>query len=138
MRIVIDTNVLISAAICDRVPELILRWIGAHVDFEWIVSASLLAEYREVLQRPRLGVPVDVQHAWESILGRLPLVEVPSVLEVLIRDPKDRLVLACAIGGRADIIVTGDRDFENLEGLSGVEIFTVSQFYQRYVAVRGV
>jgi putative PIN family toxin of toxin-antitoxin system len=54
MKVVIDTNVVISAAIADRNPEKVILFIVSNPDFQWIVSPDILAEYREVLSRKRL------------------------------------------------------------------------------------
>lgn len=53
MRVVVDTNVLVSAAIAGRNPEAVILFIVANPAFEWIVSTEILTEY-EVLSRSRL------------------------------------------------------------------------------------
>lgn len=45
MKIVIDTNVLVSAILKDRDPEDIILYIAAQPDFEWTVSSEILTEY---------------------------------------------------------------------------------------------
>jgi predicted nucleic acid-binding protein len=53
VKVVIDTNVLVSAAWRDRDPELVILWIAAEPGREWVMSAEILAEYIEVLSRPK-------------------------------------------------------------------------------------
>jgi predicted nucleic acid-binding protein len=45
MKVVIDTNVLVSAALKDKDPEAVILFIVARSDFEWVVSPEILAEY---------------------------------------------------------------------------------------------
>lgn len=52
MKVLIDTNVLLSAVIRDRLPEKVLRWCLANDDVRWLVSPAILAEYLEVIQTP--------------------------------------------------------------------------------------
>ena|GEM_PF-2833974 len=49
MRVVIDTSVLVSAAIRDRLPEQVLLWCVAQPRLEWLVTAESLEEYIEVI-----------------------------------------------------------------------------------------
>lgn len=55
MKVVIDTNVVISAAIADRNPEKIILFVVSNPDFYWIVSPDILAEYREERFYPENG-----------------------------------------------------------------------------------
>ena len=56
MRVVIDTNVLVSAALKDRDPELVVLFVAENPDFEWIVSRGIIDEYIEVLSRKKFGL----------------------------------------------------------------------------------
>ena len=54
MKVVIDTNVVVSAALRDRDPEAVILRVAGRPGWKWIVSPDILAEYREVLQRDKL------------------------------------------------------------------------------------
>lgn len=54
MKIVIDTNVLISAALKDRDPEIIILFIVSHPEFEWVASPEIYQKYKEVLGRKKI------------------------------------------------------------------------------------
>ena len=56
MRIVIDTNILVSAAIAGRKPASVITWIINQPDYEWVVSEEILAEYQEVLSRRKFKI----------------------------------------------------------------------------------
>jgi putative PIN family toxin of toxin-antitoxin system len=56
MRVVVDTNVVVSAILRDRNPEKAILHLVANPECEWVASEEILAEYREVLRRPRFGL----------------------------------------------------------------------------------
>jgi len=128
MKVVIDTNVVVSAAFKDKDPEAVLLAVVAHPDWEWIVSAEILVEYREVLARPKFGLSPTLMRQWIAFLETATvLLEVPTGL-VYPPDPNDAKFLACALAAQADWLVTGDRDFTQARKLLTTTILSVSQF----------
>ena len=128
MRVVIDTNVVVSAVLKDRVPEDVIRFVIECPDFEWVVSREILAEYLTVLGRPALGIPKDILDRWESLFARL-----LTVLEVrqkvdFARDPDDAPFLACALSAGAEYLITGDKDFAEAYKAVNTTVVSVSQF----------
>jgi uncharacterized protein len=109
VRVFLDTNVLVAAfatrGLCADVMRVVLA------EHQLITGEVVLSELRKALGR-RIGLPVE---AIEEILTLLREQEVvpkprqPSALQI--RDRDDRWILASAIAGRADVLVTGDRDF---------------------------
>jgi putative PIN family toxin of toxin-antitoxin system len=63
MKVVIDTNILVSAVIRDRDPEKVILYVAAQPDIEWIASLQVLKEYKDVLSRKVFGLPQDVLNA---------------------------------------------------------------------------
>ena len=61
MRAVIDTSVLVSAALRDRDPETVILWIAAQADWEWVFSPEIMGEYKEVLSRDKFRLPPEVR-----------------------------------------------------------------------------
>ena len=53
MRVLVDTNVLISAAFRDRLPEEVILFLSARPDFVWISTEEIMKEYRDVLRRKK-------------------------------------------------------------------------------------
>ena len=130
MRVVIDTNVLVSAAISDRNPEAMILFVVANHEFEWVVSVEILSEYKEVLSRGRLRLTQEQKERWYKLLD-----EVTILIEVNIdidfpRDQKDAKFLACAMAAEADFLITGDRDFSEVQTLWNTTIISVSSFKQ--------
>jgi putative PIN family toxin of toxin-antitoxin system len=68
MRIVVDTNVLVSAILKDRDPELVIQFIVDHSEFEWIASQDILSEYKEVLNRRKFRLTQEVKENWFNLL----------------------------------------------------------------------
>jgi conserved hypothetical protein TIGR00305 len=128
MRVVLDTNVLVSAALRDRGPERVVLFVAETPGVEWVVSEPIVAEYLAVLSRRRFGLSDAVLLRWERMLSSVTTrVDVPLSVE-LPRDPADAKFLACAMSAGADFLVTGDRDFEDARRYSTMTIVSVSMF----------
>jgi uncharacterized protein len=128
MKVLIDTNVLVSAALRDKDPEAIILFIAAQPDWDWIVSAEILAEYREVLSRPKFALPDDLRQRWFDLLDTLTTrVQVEAVFDFP-RDQKDARFLACALAANAEFFITGDHDFTQATKLVNTTILSVALF----------
>lgn len=128
MKVVIDTNILISAAIRDGIPEIVIQFIVDRPEFEWIVSQEIMTEYTEVLQRRKLKLSKEVQQEWMDLLQTVTkLIEVNIEVDFP-RDRKDAKFLACAIAANTDFLITGDRDFEDVQMLENTTILSVRDF----------
>ncbi|WP_035957876.1 putative toxin-antitoxin system toxin component, PIN family [Bryobacter aggregatus] len=112
MRVVLDTNILISACwkpggLEDRVLEL-----GCTGHFDIATSPQLWAEYREVLHRPKFAkLRTQIDH----LLARLETKHLPFHPQITLaeaRDEDDNRILECALASQASYIVTGNlKDF---------------------------
>lgn len=85
--------------------------------FCWLLSEDILAELERKLSSAKFTARIDA-------IGLTPL----PVPDNAIRDPKDRMILACAVGGNADFIVSGDKDLLVLKTYQGIQIVTPSGF----------
>ncbi|HLO28249.1 MAG TPA: putative toxin-antitoxin system toxin component, PIN family [Anaerolineales bacterium] len=111
MKVVIDTNILISAAWRDKTPEAVILWIASQEDWEWIVSDEILDEYRQVLQRKKFALSSEIITRWSNLIDELTVMVDPQVDVEFPRDVKDAKFLACAISASANYFITGDHDF---------------------------
>jgi putative PIN family toxin of toxin-antitoxin system len=128
MKVLIDTNVLVSATLRDKDPEAVILFIAAQPDWHWIVSADILTEYREVLSRPKFALPAEVRQRWFEMLDALTTrVEVEITFDFP-RDQKDAKFLACALAANAEFFITGDRDFTQATKLVSTTILSVALF----------
>ena len=128
MKVVIDTNVLVSAVLKDRDPEKVVLYVASQPDLEWIVSPRILKEYKDVLGRDVFGLPADVLQAWFSLLDALTVIVDADIAIEFPRDRKDAPFLACALAADADYLITGDRDFSEAQKLLKTTILSVAQF----------
>jgi len=128
MIVVIDTSVLVSAAFRDRTPEEVILFVTGQDAFHWIVSDEILAEYREVLSRPKFGLSVEILDQWIEILESS-TIEIDVDLEIdFPRDRKDAKFIACALAAQANFFITGDHDFSEAQQMMNTTIISVSLF----------
>ncbi len=128
MRVVLDSNVLISALFWRGTPRRLVT-LAAEGRFQSVTSPEILEEVDRVpggkfrvSADDRADILRDIR-SWSEVV----VPGAPST-EVAVRDPGDRKVLACAFGGGADFLVTGDDDLLVLGNPAGVRIVTVRGF----------
>lgn len=130
VRIVADTNVLVSGSLWNGAPARILDAVEAR-RLTLVLSPELWAEFAAVLNRPKLAArirslgitPSGLAHAIRTHVEWAAPDMIPSPPEL--RDPKDLPVLAAALAGRVDAIVTGDGDLLHLGAFCGIPILAV-------------
>jgi putative PIN family toxin of toxin-antitoxin system len=138
VRLVLDTNVVLSALLWGGTPERLIELAGEGT-IELATSEALLAELAGLFSRPKLVAKLarDGQSA-EEILARYTelaeLIEAPVIEEARLRDPDDAAVLACALASHAEAIVSGDKDLQTLSTYQGIPILSPAQCLQRLVA----
>ncbi len=128
MKIVIDTNVVVSAALRDRNPETIILFVVEQPDVQWIVSDPILEEYKDVLSREKFALPKDLLQGWHRMIESLTTSVEANVRVDLPRDRKDAKFLECAPAGEADYLITGDKDFSEAQKMISTTIISVSLF----------
>jgi len=110
LRVVVDTNVWVSGLIApDGPPDRVLRAIRDR-RFYLVASWQVAEELADVLRRPRLRRYQIEQHDIENVFRLLAPALPTADLDVPIRGPDDAPVVAAALAGAADVIVTGDSD----------------------------
>ena len=111
MRVVLDTDILVSALITKGTPPDRLYQAWLRDEIELVTSAAQIAELDDVLSRPRLQRFLDADQASAIVenIGTRAVVldELPRVS--FSPDPMDNHILAAAIAGRVDLIVSGDK-----------------------------
>ena len=128
MKVVIDTNIVVSAVLKDRDLEAVIRFVVGHAEYEWIASGEIVAEYTEVLRRPKFGLPNTLVQEWFDLFDAvITLVDVAITVDFP-RDQKDAKFLACAIAADAEYLITGDRDLTEAYKLLNTTVCSVAQF----------
>ena len=133
MRIVLDTNVLMSGIFFAGPPALILAaWAEGRL--ELLATVEILAEYRRVGSRLSQQYPsVDVDPVLDLVVRESRIVEPFPVPEDACDDKDDSKFLACAISGRASCVVSGDRALLRASGHEGIEVVTPRDFLTRFL-----
>lgn len=130
MRVVVDTNVFVSAALKDKS----LPALAVHVvEQRGILLKSIATEWQlfEVLARPYFASLIaPVTHDWlKKLLAAAETVTIAERIEAC-RDPTDDKFLELAVNGQADFIVSGDADLLALNPFRGIPIVPPATFVQ--------
>ena len=141
-RVVIDTNLFVSGTISPRgLPHQLLQaWLKGA--FTLLISAEQRAEVQEVLFRPEIARRYNLsEEAKAHLLFLIDTLALQAPLRqrlpIHVRDPKDDHLLAAALGGKADYLVTGDADLLTLDRdpkLPNLRILAVRPFLNLLIA----
>ena len=136
MRVVIDTNVLVSALLSElnSPPALTLEKVLKDADRKLLLSPDLMAEYEDVLTRKKFAKAFQekdihallVSLALESILI-IPFTEINAC-----EDADDNMVLALAIDGFANCIISGDDHLLRLHPFKTIPILSPADFLKMF------
>jgi len=133
MRVVLDTNTLVSGAISANGPPRQLLNAATGQAFELCISPTLLAELLDVLSRNKFSQrlsqaglsPEGIVADLRSIATVVTPTTIPRVIQ---DDPDDDHVIACAVTANADLMVSGDKHLHSLGGhYQGISIVTAAE-----------
>lgn len=136
MRIVADTNIVVSGLIWRGLPRQLLN-VARSGKIRIVTSPALLAELVRVLGRDKFIVPFQrAELTVDSLLadyGALADCVTPSATpRVVPNDPDDDHVIACALAARADVVVSGDHHLLDLgDDYQGIAILNISDALKR-------
>jgi uncharacterized protein len=134
-RIVIDTNVVVSALIQRGYPNLIINDLFVEQKFKLCVSNELLAEYYEVLSRPKFSKFQDFFIRAESLLVEIESKATkyfPAITLDLISDADDNMVLELAHECLADFVITGNTTDFTFPTYNLTKIVTPKEYWEIY------
>ena len=109
LRLVMDTNVLISAALKPAGLERTVFLLAITKPARWYVSHPILEEYREVLSRPELQIRKGLRQQFLQLTENHSYTVTPAKHLEVTPDPDDNMFLECADAARADYLVTGNQ-----------------------------
>ncbi len=130
MRVVLDTNVLVSAFISKDGNSAALLDVALTLpDIEIILSEEILQEFRDVLSRREVKERFhysqrDISEFISVIRGAVSIVVPTSTLEVIEEDPDDDIIINTAYDGKAEYIVSGDNHLKKLKKFKSILILT--------------
>lgn len=135
MRVVLDTNVVVSGVFFGGVPGKILSaW--SEGAFLLVLSPAILEEYRRVGHELGLRYPA-ITAAFEPVLTLIAMnaviVDAPELVGPVCADFADDMFLAVALAANATVIVSGDQHLLQVSGWRGVDVLTPRQFLDRHL-----
>ena len=133
MRVVLDTNVLISAVISTGVPHDVVV-AGYDGEFQLIVSEATVTEFRETLHKypDRFGLTdEEIRTEVETLQYFAEFVDPDEEITAVEDDPDDDKFLEAAVAGNTQYLVSGDEHLLALDSFRGVEIITPRTFYEQ-------
>lgn len=132
MRIVIDTNVVISGVFFGGMPRKVLTAV-VNESVSAYASKEIVDEYNGIIQEmiSRKQGHIDI-----SILT--PLIQYMEIIEPetrvkVCRDKDDNKFIECAVDAKALYIVSGDKDLLDIEEYKGIKVITAKEFCEKYV-----
>lgn len=133
MRVVADTNTIISGLLWRGLPRLVLD-AARDCIIELFTSIALLEELENVLSREKFATRLEAAKvtAHGLVLGYAALAtigEVEPIEPVILSDPDDNAVLACALAAQCEVITSGDSHLLNLKQYREVRILTASELF---------
>ncbi|MBD0373517.1 MAG: putative toxin-antitoxin system toxin component, PIN family [Pyrinomonadaceae bacterium] len=126
MRIVFDTNVLIAAFIARGVCHQLLEHCVSHHTL--VTSESILNELREKLVDKFKYTPETAEEVDKLLRSRMSIVAHAALASPVCRDADDDNILATAVAGDADCILTGDKVLLVLKEFEGIDIISPGEF----------
>jgi uncharacterized protein len=130
MKIVLDTNVLVSAIVFGGNPRVVMESVLEGVA-QLILSREMLDELEGVLSRKKFGMSSQIVSAISHEVETLCVVVTPvRRISVMESDPYDNMVLECAVEGKVDYIVSGDAHLLDLGEFEGIKIVNPTRFLE--------
>ena len=131
MRVYLDTNVLVSAFATRGLCADVLRHVIA--EHELLTGEVNLEELKPVLEN-RFKVPHETVVAIENFIREQQVISCPKKkLKISVRDPDDAWVLASAVAGSTEVVVTGDKDRLDISDVSHGRILDARSFWEMII-----
>jgi uncharacterized protein len=129
-RVVLDTNIFVSALISDGKPRKLLK-MGISNEFSIVASEPLLKELVTVFRRPKFETSEDeIREIVLALIRTCEIVAVKSRFDVVREDKKDNMIVNTAVDGKADVVVSGDKHLLELKNFRGIRIMSVDDMLE--------
>jgi putative PIN family toxin of toxin-antitoxin system len=135
VRVCLDTNVLVAAFATRGLCADVFRTVLAEHDL--VIGDVILDELHRVL-RTKLRMPPERLEAIDAVFAPFPVIPKPArPAEDVIRDAADRWIVATAMAGNADVLVTGDRDLLDVQEKLPIRTLDPRAFWELLRVPRG-
>lgn len=127
MRVVLDTNIFISAVLGGRLMVIIDEWKAGK--FTLIITDAIAREYLDVIKRPRFKIPPgEIVATTDYLLQTAEFVTPEEEITVIVADLTDNKFLEAAVAGKVNFIVSGDGHVLELKSFREIPILTAREF----------
>jgi len=133
MRVVIDTNVLVSALLFGGTPgRLVKLWKSARI--QPYISRDINAELLRILAYPKFELTQkEIEYfLYVELLPHFEVTSIPTGPVIIKNDPSNDMFLRCAVAANADAIITDDSHLLSLKAYKKILIITPSQFLKNF------
>jgi len=133
IKVVIDTNVFVSAILFDgELDKLINLW--KRKKFTFLLSKEILEEYIKVLSYKKfeLSDKIIKRIIYEELLPYTKNIKVKKRINIIKKDPSDNIFLECALEGRANYIISGDKHLLQLKQYKSIKIISFHEFIKLF------
>ena len=135
MRVILDTNVLMSAIFFDGIPgEILTATKSGRISL--VLSPSILEEYQEVAKRLSLRFHVEYGDILEWITVRSEMIADTSMKTQVCDDPDDEKFIAAALASKAKIICSGDKHLLDVDDYKGIVVLKPKPFSDKYLKTK--
>lgn len=136
VRIVPDVNVCISGLLWTGIPHRLIQTAEVG-DLVLMTTPAIVEEVREALIRSKFAARIaalssSVGELMESLLSIVEVIQEPVIEPVILQDPDDDKILACAVASRARWVVSGDTHLLAVKRYRNVRIVTPKQFWDKW------
>ena len=139
MRIVVDTNVLVSSQLTPHGPASVVVGLALARVVQPLVDGRMLDEYEEVLRRPEFDFPaadvVAFLDRWKQVAVMVTAAPIPGGVKGL-PDPDDAAFLEVAFSGKAEVLVTSNLKHYPERSRHGIAVVTPMTFVSAYLQPR--
>ena len=133
IRIVLDTNVIISALLFGGNPRKILEYVLAE-KIHLLLSPEILKETKGVLSRPKFKLKKSVLQSMVNEIEFLAEIIFPiEKFKVVKEDPDDDMLFDCALAGNSKYIISGNDHVVKVKIFNGVEVLSPAEFLSKVV-----
>ena len=133
MKIVLDTNVLISGIFFSGPPYQILKaWQEGKIQIA--VSKEILVEYHRVAEELSAKFPnIEISQILELLTIHSEMVNTQGLEVSVCEDPDDNMFISCALGSKSKIIVSGDKHLLKISGYQEIEVLKPKIFFDDHL-----
>jgi uncharacterized protein len=136
LKVILDTNVLISGIFFSGPPYQILKaWHSQKIQL--VISSAIYEEYRRVADLlKKKHKKIDISSILHQIDINSDIINPQNLPKPVFENPDNDKFIACALSGKVKIIVSGDKHLLKLSGFKGIMIIRPNEFVDKYIKDR--